>query len=172
MRGWKEFLEIKEIFDELKITFFMHSGSALGIYRDQKIIVDGSNSLGFGVYGLKYLKEVREKLIEKGYIINPTFEWESHGNTSPMTTMIEFHSGVNGFVYFFIKDPECYRSYLDPTHPYVSFPLEYSELEEYDLNGTRINLLKPIEKYLVWVFGKKWREKEGRKSYPPLQEYE
>jgi hypothetical protein len=169
MRGWNDFITIKKILDDLHITFFMHSGSALGIYRDGNIMVDGSHSLGFGVFGLKYLKQIREKLEEKGFTINPYFEWEKRGNKVPMTTMLEFKREVNGFVYFFVKDPECYRAYLDPEHPYVSFPLEFSELEKFKINEVEINLLKPIEDYLVWVFGKTWRVKDSIPSYPPRQ---
>lgn len=168
MNSWNDFIEIKNIFDELGIKWFVHSGSSLGLYRDKTPIVEGSHSLGFGIYGLKYLKEIGEKLIEKGFTLKPTFETDFKGNHKPLTCMIEFKREVAGMVYFFVKNPDYYQSYLDPTHPYLYFPLQFDQIETIKINDVDINFLSPIEDYLQWVFGN-WKVKEGRKSYPPAK---
>ena len=175
MKGWNDFILIKKILDDLNVPFFVHSGSALGVYRDKEIIVRGSNSIGIGVLGMVESDRIKAKMVEAGFRLKDTFSHDVNitGLVAridlPLTGMIEFYKESQGMIYFFFPEDKYFQSYLNKDAKYVYFPRSFNILEPVEVNGVTVYIPGPATSYLEWVFGPDWQTPKDTKSYPPCQ---
>ena len=176
MKGWNDFIIIKKILDEMGVPFFVHSGSALGVYRDKQIIVRGSNSIGIGIIGMNRSDDIKNKMIDAGFRLKETFSHDvdlGGGIISridlPLVGLIEFYKESQGMIYFFFPEEKYFQSYLNKDAKYVYFPLEFNIMSPVDINDTIVYIPGPTPEYLSWVFGPDWETPKDTKSYPPCQ---
>jgi len=152
----KNIIEVKFMLDNLGVSFFLVHGGLLGAYRDGEFIkLDNDIDLDVfdEIFKRKY-KEMREKFIEAGFIVR--------------STKIEQNRlGGKLNLYRFREKISIRSIYLNPNYEQGQYRLtnNFRYLKKFYNNPSSIKFKNevfqtpgPIEKYLTYVYGDKWRE--------------
>ena len=145
----KDLLCVKNIFDNLKVPFFLDQGTCLGAYRD-KGFIDGDEDIDIGVFGARRRDDIRYELRKQGFSINPE---ATKTITADRNTHIDIH--------FFIRDGNEFVCYARDgcLAPLLCFPSRFNKLEKIKFYENDFLVLSPIEDYLQYIYGKNWRRK-------------
>ncbi len=146
----KVLLEIKELMDELNVTFFLRHGTCLGAIRDNEIIKwDDDLDIGsiIGMNGLT--KKTIYKAINKFKLAG----FEVEAGESPG------HIGVTLRKFGIVTDWSCYRI-IDGSiyqYPAVKIPAElHDDLKPISFLGTTFLVPNPPEEYFLLKYGPEW----------------
>ncbi len=151
--------EIKQILDELGVTFFLHSGVCLGAIRDNGIMPwDDDLDLGV-IIGLNGFKEeligsIVSTFRENGFITGVRHS-DQHISIPllkySVRTDLQFHHSKNHKIYHY---------------PGILIPLSlFTDLKEIDFLGEKFYVPNPPEEYLRLKYGEDWRTPKKIGSY-------
>ncbi len=141
--------EFDDIAKKLKIPYCLGQGTALGLYRDGKII-NGDNDVDIEVFcDNKKLEKLFQKLKESGYddekgiahiniISKDSYEVNQHFHKGPILDILFHFDG---------KRKKFHKKF-----------------DKVKFDGREFNIPHPIEEYLELEFGKNWRKPSDLKS--------
>lgn len=147
----KLLLEMKQIFDEQGLVFFLRQGTCLGAVRDHALIAwDDDLDTGsiFGLHG--FTEEAIEPAVAALRVNGCYVEVHPEG----------LYTSVKIFKYRIRIDWQCYRVVKGTIahYPGVPFPVDlFTELTEVDFLGTTFMVPSPPEDYLRFKYGPDWR---------------
>jgi len=153
--------ELKEVMSVIDRPYFLMGGAALWAYRDNAFPGGNAKSFGIGIWGKddKYQEELNKKLEEMG------FKVERHKGT-----VVQAIGTLRLLIFFFFKDRDEWWVHREPKKKWASIPDRFHELEEIEFQGLKVKVPSPIEDYLLWCYGEKWRDKtQTNSSYPPAR---
>ena len=142
--------EVKEIFDELGVVFFLRQGTCLGAYRDHALIewdddLDLGSIIDMHGFTLDDIDPAVEALRAGGCYV----EVEHDG----------LYSSVRIMKYRIKIDWQCYRV-VEGTiahYPGVPFPIHlFTDFAEVEFNGGSYRIPNPPEEYLEYKYGPDW----------------
>lgn len=149
---------IKEVLKEIEAlgkTPFLVGGSALWAYRNNSL--PRSKSFGIGVWGIDGQKELYDRLNELGYKMD-----------NVIGSVVQATKDIQIMVFFLQKEGDEWYSYRHHVGKYLSIPDKFHNLEKIEFNG--LSVPSPIEDYLLWTYGEKWRDdKQTNHSFPPAR---
>ena len=143
--------EVKQIFDELGLVFFLRQGTCLGAFRDHALIAwDDDLDLGsiIDMHGFTEddIEPAAEALRENGCYV----EVEPDG----------LYTSVRIMKYRIRIDWQCYRVVNGTIahYPGVPFPISlFTELADVEFLGDTYRIPSPPEEYLRYKYGPEWR---------------
>jgi len=148
----RNLIDVKKVFDEKKIPFWLNGGALLGAYRDNDWI-PYDNDIDLAILEEDWKSQVKELhniFINLGFIVRSSI----YSKFSRLTLFREKEQiGLFGW-------------YLDPSYeggkyrvrPTSRIPTKFFENKEYiEFKGVSFCVLNPIEEYLIWQYGKKWQ---------------
>jgi hypothetical protein len=161
-------IEVKQIFDEQGLVFFLRQGTCLGAVRDQALIEwDDDLDTGsiFGLHG--FTDEAIEPAVAALREIGCYVEVIPDG----------LYTSVKIMKYRIRIDWQCYRVVKGTIahYPGVPFPVGlFEELVAVEFLGTTFHVPSPPEEYLTFKYGPDWRtpkqvgyEKDVLDNMPP-----
>jgi len=158
----KNLIDIKEVFDECKISFWLIGGTLLGAVRE-KDFISWDDDVDIAVYEEDFLPKydiLKEKFILKGFIFRNT-------RKSIGTKITLWREGPkNSIDCLFLKsdyEKNKYRLSRIRRHPRKYFE-KYGTIE---FKGTTFRIPYPAEKYLAFMY-KNW-EKPIKSSEPEIK---
>ena len=147
--------EVKSVFDELGVFFWLTSGTCLGAVREGRFIpwddeMDTASVIGMHGLTVETIHRVAEALRERGFYCHV-----EHNSR---------YSSVN-----FIKDGvrvdwTCHRIVNRKVYqfPGIELPLSlFENLREIEFIGEKFRIPNPPEKYLQLKYGPDWRTPKG-----------
>jgi phosphorylcholine metabolism protein LicD len=152
--------DIKQILDDLKITFWLDGGTCLGAYRDKDFCKDDENDIDLCCWDnhLYLVDEIIKRALEKGFIVHHKWELE--------IALIKNKSKID--LFFNRKNKQEAYTHLydgDIITKYVVIPVEfYEKLEEIEFYGDKYLIPSPIEEYLTLKYGD-WKTPIHRSQY-------
>ena len=164
----KLLLEVKQIFDEQGLVFFLRQGTCLGAVRDHALI-EWDDDLDTGsIFGLHGFTEEA---------IAPAVAALRADGCYVEVLPEDLYTSVKIMKYRIRIDWQCYRVVEDTIahYPGVPFPVSlFTELTEVDFLGTTFRVPSPPEEYLQFKYGPDWRtpkqvgyEKDVLDNMPP-----
>ncbi len=151
----KNLLEVKSIFDSMNIKFFLVHGALLGAYRDNDFIkYDEDIELDiFDETFKRHYKKLYKKFIKAGFIVR--------------STKISSKKKGGKFNLYKSKEKITIRSlYIDENYKKGKYRLtnNFKYLKKFFEKPSKIKFKNkvfttpgPIEEYLIYVYGDKWR---------------
>jgi hypothetical protein len=137
---------------------FLVGGTALWAYRDNSLPSGNSHSFGIGVKGFEGQSELYRRLEELGYKTKRI-----------IGSVVQADKELQFMVFFLRKEGDEWYSYRHHVGRYLSVPDKFMKLQEINLLGLKVKVPSPVEDYLFWVYGEKWRDKtQINKSFPPV----
>ncbi len=142
--------EVKAVFDELGLVFFLRQGTCLGAYRDHALIEwDDDLDLGSIIDMHGFTVEDIDPAVAALRAIGCYVEVDHEG----------LYSSVKIMKYRIRIDWQCYRV-VEGTiahYPGVPFPIRlFTEFAEVDFNGGTYRIPSPPEDYLQFKYGPDW----------------
>ncbi|MEE8413438.1 MAG: LicD family protein [Dehalococcoidales bacterium] len=143
--------EIKQILDNLGITFFLRKGTCLGAVRDSKLIpwdddVDIGSVLGYNGLTEKSIDQVIAALRDNGYLINI-----DHLDYAIYVVALKSSIRTDWMVQRIIDDSTFHW-------PGVRMPARlFTHTEEIDFLGEKFRVPSPVEEYLGLMYGPEWK---------------
>ncbi|MDE2766050.1 MAG: LicD family protein [Chloroflexota bacterium] len=147
--------EVKGVFDELGVTFWLRSGTLLGIVRAGSFIdwddeMDTASVLGMHGVTKETVKRVAEAFRARGFTVRV--------QEGPRYAAVAFvKDGIR-------TDWTCYRLVDGRAYefPGIEIPLHvFDELKEIEFAGERFLIPNPPEDYLAAKYGPDWRTPKG-----------
>lgn len=151
----KRLTEVKQIFDDLGVTFWLGSGTCLGCVRENRFIpwddeMDTASVIGMHGLTERRIKEVAQYFSENGFYarLRPNPRWISVALVKEgVRTDWTCHRIVEGHAIEF---------------PGIKLPLSlFEQLTEVNFAGTNFLLPTPPEHYLELKYGPDWRTPKG-----------
>jgi hypothetical protein len=162
MEVLKEAKQIIDILKRMNRDPFLVGGTALWAYRNNSLPGGQSKSFGLAV----------KDIAGQPYLYN---ELEKLGFTTKriIGTVVQAEKSMQYMVYFLMKELEEsdeWYSYRHHVGRYLSVPDKFMKLEEIDFMGMKVKVPSPIEDYLLWTYGKEWKDPtQTNKSFPPAR---
>ncbi len=150
--------DLKDVIAVIDRPYFLVGGTALWAYRDNSF---PPKSFGIGMWGTDstYQEELNEKLEKLGFKI------ERHKGTT-----VEALKALSLLIFFLAKEDNEWWSIRAPIGRWLSIPDKFHKLEEIRFKRFKLKVPSPIEDYLLWCYGKNWRDKtQTKSSYPPVR---
>ncbi len=144
-------LEVKQIFDEQSLIFFLRQGTCLGAVRDHALIAWDDDLDTGSIFGLHGFTEEA---------IAPAVEALRANGCYVEVQRDELYTAVKIMKYRIRIDWQCYRVVKGTIahYPGVPFPVGlFTELTEVDFLGTSFLVPSPPEDYLRFKYGPDWR---------------
>ncbi|HIE84102.1 MAG TPA: hypothetical protein EYQ00_09755 [Dehalococcoidia bacterium] len=142
--------EVKEIFDEHEVAFFLRQGTCLGAVRDHALIAwDDDLDLGsiIGMHG--FTEEMIEPTVADLRASGCYVEVHREG----------LYTAVKIMKYQIRIDWQCYQVVKDTIahYPGVPFPIKlFTSLTPIDFLGKSYNVPTPPDEYLTYKYGPDW----------------
>lgn len=154
--GREALKEIKQIFKELKIVFFLNYGTALGIYRDGDFLPDDYD-IDIGVFGMDKQAQIEEAFIKRGWQIRTVGrrKW-LHVPLRRGDVMID--------ILLYEIEGDHWRCWVKRDQPWMTFPSRFNSYQRIKFDGEWYNLLSPIEEWLECIYTHMWWDKDIRRS--------
>ena len=152
--------DIKGILDELKITFWLDGGTALGAYRDKGFCDGDEDDIDLCTWDnyLPFVDEIISKAEEKGFKLKDRWELE--------IALIRGNSKID--LFFNRKNNKEAYTHLYANNKiakYVVIPVHfYEKLEPIELYGMYFLIPSPINDYLTLKYGD-WKTPVHRSVY-------
>jgi phosphorylcholine metabolism protein LicD len=152
--------DIKNILDELKITFWLDGGTCLGAYRDKDFCEGDEDDIDLCCkYDyVNFKDEIINRALKLGFTLFHNWKME--------IALIRNGSKID--IFFYKKQNNEYFSHLysgDNIDSWCVVPDKYYDnLENVKFYGVEFNIPSPIEEYLEFKYGD-WRTKVHRKDY-------
>ena len=160
----------KEALDELKIPFFLSSGTCLGYYREGSFI-DHDYDIDIGVFHEDYNNKIIDKFSEKGlnlYRVWGTIESGYELSFRLPNTSLGKHAKLDVFLHYKKDDKIRWITYMykykkikKKTYRYnkkVIFEVPKFKLRKVNFMGLKVNVPSPTENYLENHYGPTWRQ--------------
>lgn len=166
--AFKNLIDFKEIMDQLKIHFWLESGTLLGPYRDKDFVDGDEDDTDLCLWkkdiekSLLFLPKLRAKgfaVLHEWKFVNGTTEAIAIKRNGNKIDIIAMHRKKNeyGDVVFHLARNLGGGMGSMPYFAYV-FPGElYDEWDEIELRGVKFKCPKDVEGYLVARYGPDWR---------------
>lgn len=154
----------QEVLDDLKIPFFLSSGTCLGYARERNFI-DHDYDIDIGISEKDWTPTLIDKMSAKGlylYRILGSFDtgmelsfWERIGK------------GVGGKIDIFVHKDDvipgktCWYTFNKEKTKKLQYCVNKFEQESVDFLGLKVNVPDPIKEYLEEHYGKDWRIPKG-----------
>jgi phosphorylcholine metabolism protein LicD len=146
----KGLLEIKNIFDELNISFFLSAGTLLGAIREKDFIKWDWN-VSISSIDTNF-KNKLDDILKKLELLNFTYRLSLKGKNKEF---IGIRAKKNGVTYIIENSILSGDWYLRPYH---HSPAKYfKKFSEVELRGHKFLSPYPPEKYIEWHYGSDWR---------------
>jgi len=170
--------EVKNIFNELEIPFWLNYGTLLGIYRDNKMVDD---DLDLATLHIDKIKENKSKFEEYGFNLQFLYngvlitrrkeECGIHKYTIDGNVIKNYTATMYTEKYFahklfrFMRRKKSLTTLLHPAFrvlggTFVTYliPKDYVlPLKEIEFEGKKFTIPNKIEKYLEYFYGNKWK---------------
>lgn len=142
--------EVKEVFDEHKVTFFLRQGTCLGAVRDNAFIVwdddiDVGSIIGMHGFTEELIEPCVADLRERGCYVEVNHEG--------------LYTSVKIMKYKIRIDWQCYKVVKGTIshYPGVPFPIKlFTNLTAIDFLGKSYNVPSPPGDYLTYKYGPDW----------------
>lgn len=142
--------EVKQVFDELGVVFFLRQGTCLGAYRDHALIAwDDDLDLGSIIDMHGFTEDDIDPAVEALRANGCYVEVEHEG----------LYTSVRILKYRIKIDWQCYRVVKGTIahYPGVPFPVSlFTELADVEFNGGTYRIPSPPEEYLRYKYGPDW----------------
>lgn len=163
------FLEICNILDEIKITYFIQGGTLLGAKRDKKFIEwDWDVEISMFSNDLHAnFDTILKELIKKNFKV---YACVNDKNFGKIDIYKNYDLNVTGYTIFGWSHDEKKKSYIRRN---MGFPDKFlKEFEKIEFYGKIFNAPKPIDQYLEFQYGNwKVRKKTDVKEEYMTSEY-
>ena len=153
----KEFQEVSKVLGNRE--WFLMGGAALFAYRDNKF---PKNSLGIGVYGRDdvWQDELELTLKELGYKVH------NEG------TVLDAEKTIKFSFFSFIDYGNRWSCLRSPVGEWLYIPTVFKKLEKIKFKNWKVNVPSPIEDYLLFAYGDKWRDPTQKNHcHPPARQF-
>ena len=149
----RSLLEVRKIFDEAGLPFVLHTSTALGVYRDQKLL---------GLAEVAFLAEDFYGDVEKKVLANPQCKIGTNKQKEKYCMLYMDIAAANG------NRLECHAMYKNDKWAYQNliedrcliWPVEMFKRENWgkiEFMGYEWNIPGDIENYLAFYFGPDWK---------------
>jgi len=163
----KNLVDFKKVMDELKIFFWLDSGTLLGAYRDKNIITGDEDDSDIcmwkdnAVRSPEFLKKLREagfSILHDWRFVNATSEGIGIKRDGNKIDIVMMHRKKNehGDVAFYLSRNFSGQMGSMPYYAFVFPGKLYDEFNEIELGGVKYNCPKDVEGYLVARYGQNW----------------
>ena len=145
-------IDVKKVFDEKKIPLWLDGGALLGAYRDNDWIPydDDIDMTILEEDWKSQVKELRTIFINLGFIVRSSF-------SQKFSRLTLFREKEQIGLFGWSLDPS-YEGGKYRVRPAGRIPIKFFENKEYiEFKGISFCALNPIEEYLIWRYGEKWR---------------
>ncbi len=152
--------DIKQILDDLNITFWLDGGTCLGAYRDKDLCEGDEDDIDLCCWDnhIYLIDEIVKRASEKGFTLKHRWELE--------IALIKNNSKID--LFFNRKNKQEAYTHLyanNKIEKYVVVPIQfYERLEEIEFYGDKYLIPSPIEEYLTLKYGD-WKTPIHRSEY-------
>lgn len=163
-------IRVKEVLDELKIPFFLSSGTCLGYYRNGRFI-HYDYDIDIGIFHENYTPKIIDKLTEKGlnlYRVWGTIDGGYELSFRLPETALGRRAKVDIFLHYKEKDKICWHSYITKIRKIrnrkykfnkkISYCVPKFKVRQTNFMGTRVGVPDSTEDYLINHYGDNWKE--------------
>lgn len=149
----------KEVLDELRIPFFISSGTCLGYLREGKFL-DHDYDIDVGIFREDYTPIIINKMAEKGLILYRTLGNVKDGLELSFRlkgTRLGKHAKIDIFLHYKENDNIYWISYIAPKFKKViKYQVSDFILKPVNFMDTTINVPYPTVKYIREHYGSDW----------------
>jgi phosphorylcholine metabolism protein LicD len=148
-------MQTQKVLDELKIPFFLSSGTCLGYVRERDFM-EHDYDIDIGINYSDYKPSLIDAMRKEGLIL-----YRIYGS---MKTGIELsfymfsqRAKIDIFIHKDTDDKSCWYSYSMDKKRKIKYCVSKFNLKEIDFLGLKVNIPDPVKKYLEEHYGKDWR---------------
>ena len=171
--GKKALLEIKKVFKDLNIEWFLVYGTLLGAYRE-KDFISHDIDIDIGVFFEDFNKNIEKKFLEYGFIKKNSFEVD---NGKFAIQEVYLYNGLYIDVFYFKKEKNSLIGYGFINENGLSWDntikkyggllvreliFPYEGLEVYNFLGVDCKIPKNPKKHLSSHYGENFMDKDAR----------
>ncbi len=150
----------KEALDELKIPFFLSSGTCLGYFRENKFI-NHDYDIDIGIFAKDYTPKLIDKMTDKGFKLYRVLGNQEDGMELSFRKEKGHRLGRYAKVDIFLHYPENgYISWYTYKYPEFKEKIQYRvskfKLTSINFMGLQVNVPEPTLGYILEHYGEDW----------------
>lgn len=149
----------KHVLDELKIPFFLSSGTCLGYFREDKFL-DHDYDIDIGIFREDYKHDIISKMAKKGLRLYRTLGCLETGLELSFRlngTKLGRHAKIDIFLHYRDGDNIYWTSYAAPQFKKrIKYQVSNFVLKPVNFMDITVNVPYPTIKYIREHYGEKW----------------
>lgn len=160
--------KIVKAFNNIKIPFFLSSGTCLGYFREKKFI-DHDYDIDIGIFEKDYSPVILDELKKMGFILYRFFGDLKTGCEFSFyypNKIIGKKAKFDLFLHYFEEDSIYWNAFISKTKKKIKYKVPKFTLKEVKFMGLDILVPHPTKRYIKSHYGKDWFiPKKSGKNY-------